>query len=254
MFAKSDGPTALRGELVRALAFSEGKVERPGSAGLVESVAAMAAVWNGKKGYVALLVRDAEPAAIERWVTEGSITSVEALAAATEEGIAFAEELGFTLDSPDFPSLSAEQREARLHRWNKLRKVRKTAAAANSPVPSAPELTPEPVLELTPALALELESNALPTDILDLPDIPGVRVVPSDFEIGPDELAVPAPPMHDLELAAAEPPPARVEPDDTDTTSPPTTRGAVLGRISLVRRGTADARRAEQVARLLAYY
>ena len=66
MLAKADGPTALRAELIRALAFSEGKVERAGSAEPVDSVAALAAVWNGRKGYVALLVRDVDPARIER--------------------------------------------------------------------------------------------------------------------------------------------------------------------------------------------
>src|SRR5262245_9623371 len=122
MFAKSDGPTALRADLVRALSFSEAKVERASDGEMVESVAALASVWNGRKGYVALLVRDVEPPRIDRYVTEGAITSPEALAAATEEAIAFAESLGFMMDAPAFADLSDAERESRMQRWNKLRK------------------------------------------------------------------------------------------------------------------------------------
>src|SRR5262245_29337299 len=121
MFAKSDGPTALRAELVRALSFSDGKIEQPGDGeSLVESVAALAAVWNGRKGYVALLVRAVSPARLERWVSEAAITSAEALAEVTREAIAFAESLGFAMDAPDFAELSEVERDARMSRWNKL--------------------------------------------------------------------------------------------------------------------------------------
>src|SRR5262245_5730269 len=142
MLAKAEGPTALRAELVRALAFSEGKIERPGSSEPVDSVAALASVWNGRKGYVALIVRDVEPARIERWVTENTITSEEALAAATEEAMAFAESLGFVMDNPEFAKLSIFERDQRVHRWNKLRKIRspKTDASLEA---SAPVLAPE---------------------------------------------------------------------------------------------------------------
>ena len=125
MFAKTDGPTALRADLVRALAFSDGKVEAPGDGAPVESVAALAAVWNGRKGYVALLVRVVEPPRLDRYVTENSITSPEALAVVTEEAIAFAESLGFAMDAHAFAELSEVEREARMQRWNKLRKLRK---------------------------------------------------------------------------------------------------------------------------------
>jgi len=228
MFAKSDGPTALRADLVRALAFSEAKVERPGDAALVESVAALAAVWNGRKGYVALLVRDVEPPRIDRYVTEGAITSEQALEAATEEGIAFAESLGFQLDSPGFAELSEDAREARLHRWNKLRKIRKP----NAPVASLGD-----------------------TGELVLPELPPI---PLGLEISPDELSVPAPPpvpdLPEIETSAADvvaDPPS--DPDADTSLVQPEARSAVLGRISLVRRGGADARRLE-LARLLAFF
>jgi hypothetical protein len=231
MLAKAEGPTALRAELIRALAFSEGKLERPGDAEPVDSVAALASVWNGRKGYVALLVRDVEPARIERWVTENTITSEEALAEATEEAMGFAESLGFAMDNPEFLKLSAFERDQRMHRWNKLRKIRKLAPeaepeGASSPVLDIPE--PPPLADLEPDIALE-------------------------------ELAVPAPPpIPDIDTSAAAvlaAPPSDPEAETsllshTIAAQP----SAVLGRISLVRKGGADARRNEQLARLLAFF
>lgn len=232
MLAKADGPTALRAELVRALAFSEGKIERPGNAEPVDSVAALASVWNGRKGYVALLVRDVDPARIERWVTENTITSEEALAAATEEAIAFAESLGFAMDNAEFTKLSDFERDQRMHRWDKLRKLRK------------PTLEPEP----------DLEASA---PVLDIPEPP----LPSDFEdadIPLEELVVPAPPpVPDIDTSAsifAEPP---ADPEAETSLLSHTNEiasSAVLGRISLVRKGGADVRRNEQLARLLAFF
>lgn len=232
MLAKAEGPTALRSELIRALAFSEGKIERPGSAEPIDSVAALAAVWNGRKGYVALLVRDVDPARIERWVTENTITSEEALAAATEDAMVFAESLGFAMDNPEFTKLSDFERDQRMHRWNKLRKVRKAADAET----------------------LDAEASA---PVLDIPEPPPASAFAAD--LGLDDLAVPAPPpIPDLDttpaIASAAPP----ADSDAETsllshaTAPASS--AVLGRISLVRRGGADARRNEQLARLLAFF
>ena len=231
MLAKADGPTALRAELIRALAFSEGKVERSGSAEPVDSVAALAAVWNGRKGYVALLVRDVDPARIERWVTENTITSEEALAAATEEAIGFAESLGFAMDNPEFAKLSDFERDQRMHRWNKLRKVRKPAAA------------PEP------------EGASAP--VLDIPEPPPLNELEGDIAL--EELAVPAPPpTPDIDTSSAAVPAEPPADPEAETSllshmnAPQSS--AVLGRISLVRRGGADARRNEQLARLLAFF
>ena len=230
MLAKADGPTALRAELVRALAFSEGKAERPGASEPVDAVAALASVWNGRKGYVALLVREVEPARIERWVTESTLTSEEALAAATEEAIAFAESLGFAMDNPEFVKLSAFERDQRIHRWNKLRKIRKpqddAMHEASAPVLDIPE--PPPLSTLEPEIPLE-------------------------------ELAVPAPPpIPDLySSAAAVQADSHADPEAETSLLSHTTAAqpsAVLGRISLVRRGGADARRNEQLARLLAFF
>jgi len=229
MLAKAEGPTALRAELVRALAFSEGKLERAGAAEPVDSVAALASVWNGRKGYVALLVRDVEPARIERWVTENTITSEEALAAATEEAIAFAESLGFAMDNAEFVKLSEFERDQRMHRWNKLRKVRKPQDEA------------------------KIEASA---PVLEIPEPP--RASALEPEIALEELAVPAPPpMPDIDTsagAAHADVPADPEAETSLLANAPAQPSAVLGRISLVRRGGADARRNEQLARLLAFF
>ena len=231
MFAKSEGPTALRADLVRALSFSEAKVAREGVTDAVESVAALAAVWNGRKGYVAILVRDMEPPRIERYVTEGAITTPEALAEATEEAIAFAESLGFAMDAPAFADLSEVERESRMQRWNKLRKLRKAAA----------------------------ESEAAPisggdTAELAIPD-PPAPAMPAGLDIGPDELSIPAPPpIPEIEMSEADVIDTSGDPEaDTSLMAQPQ-GSAVLGRISLVRRGGADARRLEQLARLLAFF
>jgi hypothetical protein len=234
MFAKSDGPTALRAELVRALAFSEAKIVQPGDDAIVESVAALAAVWNGRKGYVALLVRAVEPASLERYVTENSITSAEALAVVTEEAMAFAESLGFAMDEPSFAELSEVERDARMQRWNKLRKVRKPGAA-------------------------RVTMNPGDTGEFAVPDPPSPPM-PSGLDIRPDELdelSVPAPPPIpelEIEMSAADIVSTPADPEaDTSLLAQPQ-GSAVLGKISLVRRGGADARRLEQIARLLAFF
>jgi hypothetical protein len=236
MFAKSDGPTALRSELVRALAFSEGKAAQAGDDELVESVAALAAVWNGRKGYVALLVRAVMPPTLERYVTENAITSPEALAVMTEEAIAFAESLGFSMDASVFVELSEMERDVRMQRWNKLRKLRK---------PSGSRVTGAP--------------NPGDTGEFAVPDPPSPPM-PSGLDIRPDELdelSVPAPPPIpeiEIEMSAADIVDGPADPDaDTSLMAQPQ-GSAVLGKISLVRRGGADARRLEQIARLLAFF
>ncbi|MGH7290803.1 MAG: hypothetical protein ACREJT_06310, partial [Myxococcota bacterium] len=165
MFSKTDGPTALRADLVRSLSFSHDRIERLSGGASVGSVAALAGVWNGRKGHVALLIRDIEPAGLERYVGDAPITSEAGLDSAVEEGLAFAETLGFSMDAPEFTSLSSEARDERIYRWNKLRKLRRASTTQQGlDAPSMPEL-----------------------------DIPEPPEVPRGYEIGPNDLSVPAP-------------------------------------------------------------
>jgi hypothetical protein len=227
MFSKTDGPTALRADLVRALSFSHDRIDRLSDGATVASLAALAAVWNGRKGHVALIVRDVEPAAIERYVGSTPILSEADLDAVIEEGLAFAESLGFSMDAPEFVMLSTEAREERIYRWNKLRKIRSTSRAASNEdsSPSVPEL-----------------------------DAVEPAQVPTGYEIELEDLAVPSPPpapdfAGELITRSA----------STDSAAEASSRvqnapSAVLGKISLVRKNGADARRLELLARLLAFY
>jgi hypothetical protein len=226
MFSKTDGPTALRADLVRSLSFSHDPIERLSGGTSVASVAALAGVWNGKKGHVALLIRDIEPAGLERYVGDAPITTEAALDAAVEEGLAFAETLGFAMDAPEFTSLSSEARDERVYRWNKLRKLRRSAATQQGlEAPSVPEI-----------------------------DLPAPRPVPSGYEIGPNDLSVPAPSLTpDLPVDLYESEPA-AEPELASPSQVANAASTVLGRISLVRKGGNDARRLELIARLLAFY
>ena len=205
MFSKTNGPTALRSDLVRALSFSHDRIERLAAGATVSSLASLAGVWNGRKGHVALIVRDVEPAAIERYVSSNPISSEADLDAAVEEGLAFAESLGFSMDAPEFRILSLEEREARIYRWNKLRKLRQALSVAPG------------------------DESSLAIPALDAKDL---RQVPTGYEIELEDLAPPS-------ASAA-----------TELYSP----SAVLGRISRVRQGSADARRLELLAKLLASY
>lgn len=229
MLSKTDGPTALRADLVRALSFSHDRIDRNVGGGTVASLAALAAVWNGRKGHVALIVRDVEPAAIERYVGSEPILSESELDSAVEEGLAFAESMGFSMDAPEFVMLSNEAREERIYRWNKLRKIRPATQADSSEdsAPSAPELEgPEP--------------QPLP--------------VPSGYEIELEDLAVPSPPPtpdFEAELVTCA---AAADSGSETAARTQNAPSAVLGRISLVRKSGADARRLELIAKLLASY
>jgi hypothetical protein len=226
MFSKTDGPTALRADLVRALSFSHDRIERLAQGATVASLAALAAVWNGRKGHVALIVRDVEPAGIERYVGSAPILSESDLDSAVEEGLAFAESLGFSMDAPEFVMLSSEAREERIYRWNKLRKIRPASRVESNEdsSPSVPELeSPEPAQ------------------------------VPAGYEIELEDLAVPSPPPapdFDGELVSR----ASSGYSGGDAARAQNAPSAVLGRISLVRKNGADARRLELLAKLLASY
>ena len=145
MFTEADGPTALRREFLCALSVSLNAEElsRPGGAGLF--CAAIAAVWNGKKGVVVLLYRHTEERILIRNQFDGPLASEAAVLEAFDEGIELAESTGFTMDAPDFADLGDEQQAARLAIWNTVRKVKKRLGHLT---PSSPEIpSGEPVPE-----------------------------------------------------------------------------------------------------------
>jgi hypothetical protein len=90
------------------------------------------------------------------------------------------------------------------------------------------------------------------------PPSPPSAPMPSGLEIRPEELdllAVPAPPpIPEIEISDADIVEAAADPEADTSLLPHAQGSAVLGRISLVRRGGADARRLEQIARLLAFF
>ncbi|MFQ5515342.1 MAG: hypothetical protein ACE5FG_13035 [Myxococcota bacterium] len=130
MFTEQQGPTALRMEMIRALAFSvsetsvslDGAEEEPWVSGLV-------GVWNGERGFVAFLLRSLTRPEVRRFAFEESIRSFAELDRALESGMDFAAGLGFVMDDPDFSALPESERDARLERWNHLRKSELTPLA-----------------------------------------------------------------------------------------------------------------------------
>jgi hypothetical protein len=164
MFSKLDGPTSLRAELVRALAFSLADVEQEGPDGMHLSRAAVAGIWNGDKGVVVVILRQLEPAAVTRYRFAEPIHNEADLDHAVEAGIGFALSLGFLMDDPDFRRLGEVERHLRIARWDEMRKVRSgkraKAAQAEQPAEAVPEI---PELELAePTIVVPPPASASP--------------------------------------------------------------------------------------------
>jgi hypothetical protein len=121
MFSRRDGPTALRPDLVRALAFSLQDAEVDLGRGLTHSRAGMAAVWNGKKGQVVILVRFVEAGETERYVYTEPISSERELLEAIDAALGFTESLGLLMGGTEFHELETTSREAEIQKWNALR-------------------------------------------------------------------------------------------------------------------------------------
>ncbi len=124
MFVEAEGPTALRSEMIRALAFSVTDRQVETSNGIERCAAALAAVWNGQEGFVAVLLRSLDRPKVRRFVYPDPIRSLSEVHERLEEGVAFALSLGFELDRAEFRALGEEVQKTRLRRWNKLRKLR----------------------------------------------------------------------------------------------------------------------------------
>lgn len=144
MFIEARGPTALRSELVQALSLSVDVVEISGPGGPGRFCAALSGVWNGSKGYVAVLLRQVEEPRVRRFVHEQPIRSERALCAAIDEGIAFAESMGFSLDHPEFRELSEEEQKQRLSFWDDLRKPKRAIQHLDLAAEPRPGSAPDP--------------------------------------------------------------------------------------------------------------
>jgi len=145
MFVQSDGATALRREMVQALCISIGTTSFAIEQTPCEACAALSAVWNGRKGYVVLLVRALDPPQLQRFSYSQALLSEPSLRDAMEEGIAYAEGMGFSMDSDAFLELSVEQQVGRLEALNDVRKLARLPSAfveSAAALPGAGEAAP----------------------------------------------------------------------------------------------------------------
>ena len=205
MFSESEGPTALRQDLIRALSLSAGPGQMQGASGAESACAALSAVWNGRKGYVAVLVRSLETKTIQRYTYADAIRTELELDGAVDEGLAFAESFGFVMDDPTFVELGPIEQKERLDSWNQLRKTSRYPEFAR---PHDRSVEPD-----TNPGTIDLAEACAPT-------------------------AAPEGEFDDAPVARSEPvPAAAVAPGDEDPEGK-----AVLGRISIVRRQAAGPR------------
>lgn len=121
MFARRDGPTALRPELIRAMAFTHQDGEIETAHGKVLVRAAMAAVWDGRLGQVLMLIRFVAYGHVDRFACQKRITSERELTEAVGAALETAERMGLRLDDPEFDALDDDGRRERVSRWNDLR-------------------------------------------------------------------------------------------------------------------------------------
>jgi hypothetical protein len=142
VFKEMEGPTALRRQLVQALSLSRGTIAIDAGDGTEQCRAGLVGVWNGKKGFVSVLVRQLENDRVRRWVYEDRLKDVSIFATAVQAGMAFADSLGFDMDSAEFTELDIKDQSARVDEWNALRQLSRQprepgAAGSGSP--------PEPI-------------------------------------------------------------------------------------------------------------
>jgi hypothetical protein len=138
MFAQTDGPTALRSEWVRALSLSVGTAVLRRDGESRRACAALSGVWNGRKGYVALLVRWIEEPCLERFAYAEPLLTLESTLDAVEEGLGFAEGMGLAMDPAEFLELTPELQRRRLGIWDEVRKLDCVPSLVRAPLrPSA---------------------------------------------------------------------------------------------------------------------
>jgi hypothetical protein len=130
VFKEKDGPTALRRELVQALSLSRSLAVIEAADGAEHCCAGLVAVWNGRKGFVAVLVRSLDGPRLQRWVYDNRLKDIDSVSTAVEAGMAFATSLGFDMDSPAFAELEAGEQGRRMDEWNDLRKLSRQPRAS----------------------------------------------------------------------------------------------------------------------------
>ena len=137
MFTREDGPTALRADLIQGLSFSTRSEEISTAKGAEpkRAVAGVASVWNGKTGFIAVLIRFLDPPRIDRYVYSEPLTTFGEFESIASKAVGFGTQLGFKMDAPEFASLGPDRQEERLRQWNRIRKSRplkKSGAAGES--------------------------------------------------------------------------------------------------------------------------
>ncbi len=135
--------------MIRWLAFSSSEQQVETSHGIERCKAALAAVWNGHEGFVAVLLHSLERPAVRRFTWPDPIRSLEELDLRLQEGLEFARSLGFAMDNAEFLALDEAEQKTRIRRWNELRKARSGEKRPRSSEPAALEtpsqqLAPQP--------------------------------------------------------------------------------------------------------------
>lgn len=216
MFTEADGPTALRADLVYALSFSAGAEVLETEDGHERCCAAISGVWNGRKGYVALLVRRLETSVVKRYVFANALSTLDEVWQAVEAALAHSESLGFPMDDPEFLGLTPAEKDGRLEAWNDVRKPSRSVrhlGEGGKQVPGVPrEFAPD-------------EDDDPPTQPFSAPP-PEASPAPAKLEPERDEAAV--------------------EEDDGGNSR------SVLGRVAIVRRRAG--RWMDPFARLLSHF
>ena len=156
MFREATGPTALRRELVQALTLSRSLAVIETAGGAEHCCAGLVAVWNGRKGFVAVLVRSLDDPRLRRWVYDDRLRDVDSVSTAVEAGMAFATSLGFEMDSPAFAELDTDEQSRRMDDWNDLRKLSRQPRMAleSSGAADAPDVADEHVAAALGRLSL----------------------------------------------------------------------------------------------------
>ena len=230
MFARTDGPTALRRDIVHALSIAAGEADvelEPGQP-RVSAVAAVGGVWNGRNGYVAVLLRALDPPELHRFTFKDPLDSIEDLLAAVRGGIEFATEYGFAMGDAAFRSLSEAEQVHRMRVWDAIRKL------ASDPLQGRP----------SPADSM---SGRLPAVVIEDPD---------DDASAPDSTGAGAPPAGQsgatTQSGTSSPSGATTQHPSAEEPSAASVRlvapgaqvrpGSVLGRMTIVRRQPGELR------------